>query len=528
MPYLETRIRHLRQDARHKGGEYLNRYMTVALQPPPDDKLKTRGKYKFQPPPSQFDPVIRQIIRIIRELGHQDIGFASANIRVHNSNETAPFWPINPYYPYYDAKLYTFLMDDIPYREEFPITAQVCVHTLTGRLHKDAVYIKIGKDWLEMRKWLISKRHAQEDLVGKIGFGAQRKWWKLNGKRFRLLDLPSEIRNMVYGYALGKEVHPMPLYEPDNGEIVSMVLGAGYSRKLISSDVYPEDSVPEVREDVSPNLALLQTCWQIYEEALPAAWNSSLKCFNNEQIFLTIVDLSVDSMTQFNCLGKIQLNFKLKSWFRFFGVTVNPRISIDESSSSGLYISKTGLPNLRYLEMRFRSPHDGSDGNPWSRGWEDNGALDCCQVNAVDMVCTFAFPFVAWIPTVKLVGYVKTASKKKWENIFDSERRRLSHGHNQEAAMQALLQAPADLLPPPCSCSQSCATNRRNRWHEEVRYIIFGAACSVLAFDDSDDFKYDELEDHVPSKFALWQAAYEARWRSEQSRLQQEKEGEEN
>lgn len=79
--------------------------MTVALQPPPDDKLETRDEYKFQPPPSQFDPVIRQIIRLIRELGYQDIEFASVNIRVHNSNEMAPFWPINPYYPYYDAKL---------------------------------------------------------------------------------------------------------------------------------------------------------------------------------------------------------------------------------------------------------------------------------------------------------------------------------------------------------------------------------------------------------------------------------------
>lgn len=105
MPYLETRIRHLRQDAKHKGGEHQNRYLTVALQPPPDDKLETRDEYKFQPPPSQFDPVIRQIIRLIRELGYQDIEFASVNIRVHNSNEMAPFWPINPYYPYYDAKL---------------------------------------------------------------------------------------------------------------------------------------------------------------------------------------------------------------------------------------------------------------------------------------------------------------------------------------------------------------------------------------------------------------------------------------
>jgi hypothetical protein len=210
--------------------------------------------------------------------------------------------------------------------------------------------------------------------------------------------------------------------------------------------VYPKDAVLEVREDIPPNLALLQTCRQIYEEALPVVWNSSLKCFNHEQIFLTIADSMVDPMSQFNCLGRIQLNFTLMSWFCFFGAQADPRISIDESASSGIYISETGLPNLRNLEMRFRNPHDGSDGSPWSSPWGSNGALDCCQVDAVDMVCTFAFPFVSWIPTVKVTGFVKTASKKKWESIFDSERRKLSHGHDQEAAIQALLHAPDDLL----------------------------------------------------------------------------------
>lgn len=225
-----------------------------------------------------------------------------------------------------------------------------------------------------------------------------------------------------------------------------MVLGAGYSRKLVDSNVYPEDSVPEIRDDVPLNLVLLQTCWQIYEEALLVVWDSSLKCFNHEQMFLTVADSAVDPMSQFNCLGKIQLNFTLKSWYCFFGFKADPRISIDESASSGIYISETGLPNLRHLEMRFRSPQDGSDGSPWSRPWEGNGALDCCQVDAVDMACPFSFPFVSWIPAVRVAGFVKTASKKKWESIFDSERRKLSHGHDQEAAIQALLQTPAGLL----------------------------------------------------------------------------------
>lgn len=58
----------------------------------------------------------------------------------------------------------------------------------------------------------------------------------------------------------------------------------------------------------------------------------------------------------------------------------------------------------------------------------------------------------------------------------------------------------------------------------------------IYRFDDSNDFKYDELEDHMLSKFALWQghvslsgrieevaadhalAGFENRWRKAQSR----------
>jgi hypothetical protein len=41
MPYLETRLRHLRSAARQQDGEYQNQYPTVALKPPPDSKLRT-------------------------------------------------------------------------------------------------------------------------------------------------------------------------------------------------------------------------------------------------------------------------------------------------------------------------------------------------------------------------------------------------------------------------------------------------------------------------------------------------------
>jgi hypothetical protein len=55
-----------------------------------------------------------------------------------------------------------------------------------------------------------------------------------------------------------------------------------------------------------------------------------VKCFSNEQLFLSIADSTAGSKLRFNCLNKIQLNFTLKACFRFFGVEVDPTISIDK------------------------------------------------------------------------------------------------------------------------------------------------------------------------------------------------------
>ena len=125
MPYLETRIKHLRSKAKREGGEKQNRYLTVALQPPTKEELRKldhgpeKFMYKFKPPPDQSDPVIREIELMIRELNQVDMTFADMNNRVYPATEAPPFWPIDPYYPIYDAKLYTFVDD----YSEFPPTA---------------------------------------------------------------------------------------------------------------------------------------------------------------------------------------------------------------------------------------------------------------------------------------------------------------------------------------------------------------------------------------------------------------------
>lgn len=128
MPYLSTRLRHLHSEAKRQGGELENRYLTVAIQPPPEGTLDTLDhgedsyKYKFRPLPPQNDPILHLMKTIIRELNRENMAFAAAHVRIHATTAAPPFWPIDPQYPVYDAKLYTFMMDE-PFGEPGDMSA---------------------------------------------------------------------------------------------------------------------------------------------------------------------------------------------------------------------------------------------------------------------------------------------------------------------------------------------------------------------------------------------------------------------
>jgi hypothetical protein len=155
MPYLDTRVRHLRSNAKRDGGESLNRFLTVMIQPPPKDKLfkldhgNDRYRYKFKPAPRQIDSVIRCIMHTIKEMSNVDLGVANMNFRVFPITNAPPFWPQGSVESGISIgmKMYTFLDD----YNEFPATTFVTVIPISAGLSTDTLYIKIGLDWVLLK-----------------------------------------------------------------------------------------------------------------------------------------------------------------------------------------------------------------------------------------------------------------------------------------------------------------------------------------------------------------------------------------
>jgi hypothetical protein len=115
MVMLSTRNDRLERSAKRDGGEDLNRHLTVSCRLLPEGKSSLshwQYKYKFTPPSPQWDTVIHHIKLVIREPKREFIGFAPLHVRVHPTNDSGPFWPIDPRFPLYDGMLCTFVMDD--------------------------------------------------------------------------------------------------------------------------------------------------------------------------------------------------------------------------------------------------------------------------------------------------------------------------------------------------------------------------------------------------------------------------------
>ncbi|KAF2657870.1 hypothetical protein K491DRAFT_594063 [Lophiostoma macrostomum CBS 122681] len=465
----------MKEQRRSKIVSDVSRTFTTMLCPPPKHKLYlVKGEYQYRLGDStlplayqQDDPLIRFIIRTIRRLTIENMYIAASKIRVSNATNSPPLWPVNLANVQCNIKFYTFTMR----LDEFPITVPISIMDRTIPLKSENVVVRSYGTWKPLEAWLLGVTEYM-DCGSTRSLSSQRIWWERNGKTFRLMDLPAEVRANVFEHILGSPIYLRTALNSSTGQnVVTFRPGKGaadYHSTIHweNSYAYEEaEKFPRIATSYSKgrnvrlaNMNIFLVNKQIRDEALKSGWEGTWKHFSLRYILKDVLQCP-NPPTEFNWLSRIELHLSASGFIGLFGVEVYPEIHIDASCSYGHLLQR--ILNLKQLRLRFRSPYDGPQANPWRdyvqhRRYADVIQSDprCkdmvkfpCQRILVDYILTFAFPFIKHVPNIYLAGCIKSKQKADWDRIFATEYYERSkdyrtHGYDQDAALEQILGTP--------------------------------------------------------------------------------------
>ncbi|KAK5705973.1 hypothetical protein LTR17_021184 [Elasticomyces elasticus] len=278
------------------------------------------------------------------------------------------------------------------------------------------------------------------------------EFWGTTGKVFEFNLLPVETRKAILLPAMGEYVVPQKSrYRDDAGNyrtITTLIKGgdAGFMNKARCDPTGPRPLQPidEALFKVDATTSVL--AWQVLNE-------ETTKIYPTPHYFS-------HSEAGFKFLRRVQLCFTSREYIDFFHVDVAPFNTAQSWTRPADAEKLQKLKHLSELEIFFRAPLKHST-LPWQveeaerSGVVSNVFIDYdrfpCQKVLADTILCYAAQYVKKALKVTVGGFVKRATKEKWEAVFNQPSEDNFAAITKQKKDTRVMQ-----LPPPCYCPTPC------------------------------------------------------------------------
>lgn len=338
------------------------------------------------------------------------------------------------------------------------------------------MYQENGSGWIQLTSWLLSKFDWSisdpEDLAYEVAHFLTTTmqenmeiWWKHNGKHFKILALPAELRNEIYSHAIGTIAI---LRTKSDGQI-----SLGWGTDPIGKEErvfirHPEDDPPVQRL----NTNLYRVNKQVSEEAKAIAWETTMKRFGWTSPYYTPLSARIISSLEHSrsllALSKIQLELSAAQYFAFLGIIPTSQDPFGTGQLTMHISTLRRIKTIKHLDLRFISPKRPDAEDPWANLphlWgpfgRPRGRIHSCQKIWIEWFLTLfqrELQSLNNIKKVTLSGCVKHSTREAWEPLLAKMIKTGITDPNLGDKITWIKHQNRRCEPIPCRCTNKCVS----------------------------------------------------------------------
>ena len=301
--------------------------------------------------------------------------------------------------------------------------------------------IGVHPRWLSFLTWMAEDLETLEPIPLTMY-----DWWNSNGRAFRFLDLPEELRYLVYDQVIGPYICLSLSKGDSNGN--QHVRLTRPKRRCIDIHRFGKVSVAGSEYQFQPDMLAL-TCQQMCYEVKKATWERTTALLNDYH-HPSICPTWPHVFIPYHAMRRIELNLSTSDYFRFLGLKCERHqgfVELDNEMTPAIAQLRE-IPTLFHLHLHFtiRPPIRIGPGNtwrsldPWLNIAGNRGTkVVSCQRVFVHWFFTLAWADIRHIPRVTFSGHVKRRIRMMWEFEFDrsTSRKQTDSKHESIARIQA-------------------------------------------------------------------------------------------